>query len=137
MSDVEELWNRHLSRSYDGPDGIELDEEKVTFRLAEDLVMAVETALPEDQFNTVVRWIKRTEVDKVSQLLAMLDAGMKRLGLRGNYRKAVVGEIPAGSDHLDTGSINDWMARIEKADKAAKRQVVALHATAFMRVKGS
>jgi len=95
--------------------------------------MPVEVKLPKQQFDTVVRWIKTCDADRLAQLRTILDTGMKALGLKPNPKASVVGPPPAGSDQFDAGSVRDWVARIGPKCRAAKQQVVALHATAVSR----
>jgi hypothetical protein len=111
-----------------------LDDETIT--LPEVVMSDYVKELPKDQFNTIVRWIKTVDSDRLKQLACIADAGMKRLRLKNRPRRAVGGEAPAGSDCYNSDSVQTWMSRVEPGDDAAVRQIVAIHATIHARIGG-
>jgi len=90
--------------------------------------------LPERQFACVVRMINSCETKKLGPLLAAFAAKLDELGVRQNGRKAVSG-VPEGSDQVDIGSVIAWCNRICSHQPDAIKQLVALHATAYVRLR--
>ena len=85
-------------------------------------------ALPQNQFDNVVRWIKCCDADRAAQLAKLLGAAVSRLGRYARRGTAVAG-VPAGSDHYDSGSLGEWLAKVSRDDQEAVLQVADLHAT--------
>jgi len=98
--------------------------------------MPIEKQLPPKDFNTVVRWIKTQSIERVKELVPLLTLTMARVGARPNFRRIVNGPAPAGSDQFDVGSIATWLRGVNKQDKWAIKQVVALDATIRARLGG-
>ena len=96
--------------------------------------------LPQGQFDTAVRWIKRGDAERLAELDTILTAHVARLGLLRKVRRRaadlVIVGVPNGSDQYDGGSLNDWAARITTADKVACDQIAALAATVKNRLGG-
>lgn len=91
--------------------------------------------LPPNQFNNVIRYVKRAELDRVKSLRTATFNTLKRLGVARDPSKAVRG-VPKGSDQGDMMSIFVWMDKTTPANRPAVRQVVAIDATATARVNG-
>lgn len=88
--------------------------------------------LPQNHFDNVVRAIKRCDADRVKVLQSGLLQTLIRLKARRNLSKAVT-TVPPGSDQVDFMSIIVWSEGVERGDKAAVAQVVALDATTVAR----
>lgn len=95
--------------------------------------MPIEKHLPPNEFNNVVRWIKTGSIDQLKHLKVVLAEGVERLGLRPRARHAVAG-IPEGSDHIDSGSVRDWLAKVTPDDTEALAQITQLAATITARL---
>jgi hypothetical protein len=100
--------------------------------------MPIQKELPEAHFDSVVRWVKHTDVDRLHSLENAVAGQLDRLGVRRRRRLAAraVAGIPAGSDHFDSGSLLEWACKVEAVDKAAVDQLLALHATIRSRLEG-
>ena len=135
---IEELWKAHLekaSRIPLGPDSVEIEGEHIQIPV-ESMTMPIVKELPKDHFNTIIRWVKTTDGERLKSLRWIADQNMKRLGLKAHIRKAVKGPVPDGSDHFNSSSLSEWMARVNSEDEAAKAQIVAIHATIVARMGG-
>jgi hypothetical protein len=110
----------------DGPYGKEFPAESD---------IKVEKALRREQFNSIIRNIKKRPIDQVQPLLTHTFHALKRLGVARDLDEAVPG-LPEGSDHLDLGTFMAWADKITAADTAAVEQLVAIDATAKTRVAG-
>jgi hypothetical protein len=96
--------------------------------------MPVENKLPQGQFDTVIRWVKKTDADRLKQLdLAFSDA-LRRLGKRKVSGRAAVVGTPEGSDQFDGGSLVEWLKRIPVGDVEATAQVESILATIRARI---
>jgi len=95
----------------------------------------IEKVLPQDQFNTVIRNVKRVDVERLQAFAALFPSVLRRLRKKHNPALAVDG-IPNGSDHFDTGSLKDWMAKVMRKDKVAVKQILTIHATVLARLNG-
>jgi len=91
--------------------------------------------LNQNDFNTVVRWIKRTDVDRLFQFSVMFGNALKRLKCRTRTRVLIPG-VPEGSDHFDSGSLQEWLKSIKPEDKPAVQQVIILNAVIKNRLVG-
>jgi hypothetical protein len=92
-------------------------------------------AMAPNQFNNVVRWIKKWPAERVMALRHATWDTLKRVGVKRNAAKAVPG-IPAGTDDGNMGDVFAWLAKVQKGDRKAVKQLVALDATAFVRTEG-
>ena len=100
--------------------------------------MPSEYEMPNNRFKTVIRYIKRVQIDRVVGLRAATHAELKRMGVRRDLEKAVKG-MPKASDHLNVADIIQWMRRIpgrSDVTEQAVNQVVAIDATAVARCNG-
>ncbi len=97
--------------------------------------MPVEIQLPPQHFKTVIRGIKRTNVDRAGMIQTAASETLKRLGVKPKPDKAIKG-MPEGSNQMDVMSIIVWMKKVERNNKKAVRQVVAIEATATQRISG-
>jgi len=95
----------------------------------------IQVELPPDQFATFIRQIKNADSERAAAYHAITRRAMRRLRLRHDPDAAVKG-IPVGSDNSDVGSFVAWLNKVTRYDKAAKRQIVALHATVVARIGG-
>ena len=98
--------------------------------------MPVEKNLPPTQFNNVVRWIKQTEVDRLKGLTVATAATIARLHVRSVRMRNAIKGVPEGSDHFDSGSLVEWMNKVQPEDQEAVAQVLAIDATARARLGG-
>lgn len=90
------------------------------------------SALPEQKLRQIVAGIRHASGDKVKVLEAGLAAQLERLGVKQNGRKAIRGEVePHGA--FDVRSVLVWAERISPDCTDAIVQLVALHATAYVR----
>lgn len=94
--------------------------------------MPIQIRLPDNQFNNVIRVIKKSQVDRVKNIRQISFDTLKRLKVKRDLSKAVKG-IPKGSDQTNVRAIIDWMNKVERKNKWAVRQVVAIDATAVVR----
>lgn len=90
--------------------------------------------MPNYQFANVIRAARNQPLETVVQLRTITYFTLRRLGVLRDLTKAHVGRVPWGSDHVDLGSLRDWMERLTKTDAAAIQQVVLLDATCTARV---
>ena len=138
-----QLWQAQARKSDPGgPDSVTIDEDTFTLprisNMAEQVKDPVEKHLPATHFNNVVRWIKRVEPERLQQLLTMVERTAGRLGIRRRALKSgtpIVG-TPAGSDQFDSGSVGDWLDKINPGDTQAITQLRTLHATLRARLAG-
>lgn len=94
--------------------------------------MPVQIRLPKKQFGSVIRVIKKSHVDRAKTIRQLSFDTLKRLGVKRDLSKAVAG-MPNGSDQGNVGAIRDWMNKVEKKNRWAVKQVVAIDATAVVR----
>ena len=86
-------------------------------------------------FDSIIRQIKTMAADRVGIFRSATRTAMKRMRLRPDPSKAVAG-VPEGSDQHDAQSFIIWTQKITKRDKAAVRQLIAIHATASASLEG-
>lgn len=92
-------------------------------------------ALPQNQFDNVIRYIKRAEAEKVEQLEAAVLRVVREQRLRTRHVATVSG-VPAGSDQFDAGSLVTWLSKVRREDGEAAAQVKQIAATAAARLRG-
>ena len=97
--------------------------------------MSVIKELLPNQFNNVIRQIKRAHIDRAASIRTVTFMALKRLGIKRNKSKAVEG-MPEGSDQGNVRAIIEWLDKIDRKDKEAIAQLIAIDATATVRVKG-
>lgn len=88
--------------------------------------------LPDNQFNNIIRFVRRGSADEVAQIRHATFSTLKRLGVGRDVSKAVV-KTPSGSDQVDTQSIVVWMNQIQIHEKKSVAQLIAIDATAVAR----
>lgn len=98
--------------------------------------MPIDKCLPPGQFDSVVRWIKRAEADRLAQFDNVLTLAVRRLGITRWKARTAVGGVPEGSDHYELGSLIEWLDRITPDDREAVEQVRRLFATIRVRLGG-
>ena len=98
--------------------------------------MALEKQLPANQFNNVIRWVKNVDAERLKSLLKIVESHTVRLGVTYRSKAAVKGPAPAGSDHFDSGSLNEWLSHVQLGDAEAVGQVRAIYATIKARTGG-
>ena len=103
--------------------------------MSEDQVQQTD-ALTEYEFNSIIRQIKKSSEDRVAVLRTATHAALKRLKVRRAVSKAVKGPAPEGSDQSDGQSFAVWTQRLQKKDVEAVKQLVAIDATATVRITG-
>ncbi len=91
--------------------------------------------LPQNQFDNVIRYVKRAEAEKVEQLEAAVMRVVREQRLRVHRVSAVTG-VPAGSDQFDAGSLVAWLAKVRREDVEAAVQVKQIAATVAARLRG-
>ena len=91
--------------------------------------------LPKQDLNNVIRFIKRGSVDSLAVMRAGLNEEMTRLGLSPNAGLAIAA-MPEGSDQVNVRGVFEWAAKIQKGDRRAKAQLLAIDATLRQRVGG-
>jgi len=135
MNQIVRRWRRHVERVSQlpkAPDTVTIDNQKLKFKEPK---MAKEVRLPKRHFDSVVRMIKRSSMDRAMMLRTATYNTLKRLGVRRNRSKAVLG-VPDGSDQVDTGSIVAWLNKVKPSNADAIQQVVAIDATVVQRTRG-
>lgn len=83
-------------------------------------------------FNSIIRQVHRSSVEKVLVLRAATLAALQKLKLKRDLSKAVTA-IPEGSDQVDLGSVISWINKVQRTDTAAVAQLIALDATCTVR----
>ena len=91
-------------------------------------------AMPKNHVNNVIRMIKTQPLTSVKALRYASFRCLKRIGVKRNMSKAVRG-TPDGSDQGELMSIILWFDKVQKNDKQAIRQAVAIDATAVARME--
>ena len=91
--------------------------------------------LPNNQFDSIVRGIKMMSIERVRPILTATFTVLQDLKVKRDLSRAFVG-IPNGSDHFDFGTFKIWMGKIKETDKCSIEQLVAIDATAAVRVNG-
>ena len=95
----------------------------------------VQAKLDKNHFDNVIRMVKRADIDKIEVFEEMLKAHVERLKITVNPKNAAKG-IPAGSDSSDLMSLNVWMAKVTRKNRAACRQIAVFAATVQARLDG-
>lgn len=158
MNRLVRSWERYTSRrKYQGPDGVVVEDRKFKMEspeMAERKKPQTEPVLDnsaakanpklekskvvkelsKEHYNNVIRFAKNASLERVNTLRTVTYNTLKRLQVKRNLKKAVSG-IPKGSDHGDVGSLKTWMDSINRNDKKAVRQIVAIDATCVVRSK--
>lgn len=83
-------------------------------------------------FDSVIRLVQRSSVEKVLVLRAATLSALQKLKLKRDLSKAVA-KTPAGSDQVDLGSVISWINKVQRKDTAAVAQLIALDATCTVR----
>ncbi len=97
--------------------------------------MPVITTMPQRHFDTIIRLIKISNMERVKSLRTATHAALGRLRVKRDLDKAV-GGVPKGSDQSDFSSIFCWMNKVDPNEAEAVAQVIAIDATAVVRMKG-
>ena len=90
-------------------------------------------ALHEQGFSNIIRYIKRSSLDRVEFLEKVVRERMAVLQMQPD-ESAIVSGIPEGSDQSDMGSFLTWMNKIQVDDVDAGMQLTQFHATAKARL---
>lgn len=93
---------------------------------------AASVALPKNQFDNVILFIKATTLERVAVLRNATWNALRQLRVGRDLGKAVAG-IPAGSAHGDIQSLVVWFGKIVTSDLAAVNQLIAIDATCVAR----
>jgi RAB protein geranylgeranyltransferase component A len=88
----------------------------------------VQIELPQNQFNNVIRMVRRSEAERVLVLRNATFNALKALGVKRDTNMVVAG-MPAGSNQVDIGSVITWVKKIKKTDTAAIAQLLQIDAT--------
>jgi tetrahydromethanopterin S-methyltransferase subunit H len=133
MNRIVRSWERSsLRAAAPDPDALEIDDSVFVF---EEKAMPIQKELRDQQFEDVIRMLKMVGLTKVKDLKTATFGTLRRLKIKRDETKAVVG-IPKGSDQHNVRTILDWLDKIEPEDEKAIEQLVAIDATATRRVKG-
>ena len=134
MSNLIQAWQRYQARQkYEGPDVAMLDGHTIV--LNEESQMPLEFALPKHHMDNLIRFIKKSPLERVLQIKQHTWNTLKRLELKRDVRLARK-KVPKGSDQGDVGSVITWLNRVPKTDEKACRQVRVVDATCCRRAKG-
>ncbi len=87
-------------------------------------------------FDSMIRQIKQNSVDRVAVLRTATYEALKGLGAKRDLTKAVTGPAPKGSDQGDIQTFIVWTKKIVVGDVEAVVQLIAIDATATVRMKG-
>lgn len=96
---------------------------------------AQSVALDPDGFRNIVRVIKQVGLGQVGPLKKLAEKRLIELEVTPDLDLAV-GGLPNGSDQVDFQTYYLWFEKVTKEDKTALRQLLALHATACVRLEG-
>ena len=91
-----------------------------------------EMVLPPAHFNNIIRFARRSHVDRVLALRNATFLTLKRLGVKRN-KGAAVSSTPAASDQFDLQSVVTWMGKLTCDHKDAVAQLQVIDATACSR----
>ncbi len=86
-------------------------------------------------FRSIVRQMKTLSFGKVGVFKEATRVAMRRLRLKPDSSKAVIG-VPKGSDQHAPRSFIRWTEKIKKSDAKAVKQLIAFHATITARLGG-
>ena len=89
--------------------------------------------MPKQDFNSVLRFVRRGNFDSVRQLRTVTFETLRRLGMPRNTQLAPQGKCPYGSDHVDVGSLRDWMSRVSVEDVECVQQIQVIDAAVVAR----
>jgi hypothetical protein len=89
--------------------------------------------MPKQDLNSVLRFVRRGNFDSVRQLRSVTFEKLYKLGVPRNVRLAPRGKCPYGSDHVDVGSLRDWMSRVSVEDVECVQQIQVIDAAAVAR----
>ena len=92
-------------------------------------------ALRQEQFDSVIRNIKKKPADAVQTICTCTFFALRALKVPRDLDESVVG-TPEGSDHFDFGSFKVWAESIKPDDLDSIEQLVAIDATAKTRLVG-
>lgn len=95
--------------------------------------MGVEVRMPADHFNSVIRMVKNSQIDRVEQIRRTTYARLKEIGVGRDLNHAIDG-TPKGSDQTNMGNILSWIGKVEANDSAAVQQLLAIDATTVQRM---
>lgn len=84
--------------------------------------------LPQNQFNNIIRLIRRGDINLVMSLRNVTFTKLKSLKVARDPAKVVI-KTPAGSDQVDVQSIVVWVNNVHPSDKDSVAQLVAIDAT--------
>jgi len=85
-------------------------------------------ALEQNEFNNIIRAVRRTSSENVAYLRDATYRNLKRIGRKRDMEYAVT-STPIGSDQLETASIVAWMSKVDKDDWEAVKQLLGIDAT--------
>lgn len=88
--------------------------------------------LPKNQFNNVIRLLRRADIETVNTIRNVTYRKMKELGLKRDVSKAAQ-STPNGSDQVDVQSLVVWINAIKPDEKRAQWQLIEIDATAVAR----
>jgi len=88
--------------------------------------------LEKNEFNSVIRQVRKTSSENVAFLRDATYNKLKELGVKRDMEYAVE-KTPMGSDQLDTGSLVAWIKKVDKEDWPAVRQLLSIDATLVKR----
>lgn len=88
--------------------------------------------LSETQFNSLIRFIKRSHIDRVDNVRVAAKEALGRLEVSSDKRDRVAG-IPFGSDQYDAGTFVTWAKSVQPEETPAIAQLKQIAATCDIR----
>lgn len=89
--------------------------------------------LPAYQYNSVLKAVFSSDVEKRQELRQITFDTLRRLAVKRNAKQAVARAPRRGSNDFSVGSFKWWADRIDSGDKAAIEQLVTIDATLVSR----
>ena len=132
MNRIVQSWDRSQRKvAVPGPDALTVGEDVFEFQETE---MPIVKELRPEQFDSLIRMIKKVGLERVRDLRTATYRTLKRLEVKRDESKFVPG-IPKGSDQHNIRTVLVWLDKIKPGDAKAMEQLVAIDATATRRIK--
>lgn len=84
--------------------------------------------LPDNQFGTVIRFVKTSTLDEVECLRLPVIRKLQEVDATRDMALAR-SRMPRGSDQIDVGSILTWISKIQEGDVESVNQLLIIDAT--------
>lgn len=89
---------------------------------------AVIHALPANQFNSVIRAVRKLSTDKTLAIGVTAAARLTELKVNRDLSEAIL-TTPEGSDQFDPSSLVSWIKRVQVGDIDSVQQLIQIDAT--------